>query len=461
MRGPISTEPINVMNRWITVFVCLVAVSCRQNDHPGTSTATRQSVVRIPDPRSLALVPHTGSGRVDREIIRLQNDVRAEKNVDASVERLGWAFVAKARESFDAGYYKLAEQCALVLDSRQPHGLEAMLLRGHVLHNLHRFREAEPMARELVASRGLPFDFGLLSDVLMEQGKLDEAIAACQKMVDLRPDLHSYARGAHLRWLRGNVEGAEKLMHLAADSASPHDSESAAWVNTRLAGYEFQLGDWSAAERSCALALEFQKDYPPALLLIGRLLLAQQKNAEAADALQRAVKLNPLPEYQWALLEALRADRRLEEAARVETQLRQTGATADPRTFSIYLATHGESVEAALRLAEAELNSRADVFTHDAVAWSFAASGKFPEAQQQMALALAEGTQDARLFFHAGMIAHKSGDQSGAQRFIDRTRKLEHLLLPSEREQLYRITVPTAQAVVTASGMDINKQKMK
>ena len=89
MRGPISTEPINVMNRLITVFVCLVAVSCRQNDHPGTSTAARRPAVRIPDPRSLALVPHTGSGRVDREIIRLQNDVRAEKNVDASVERLG------------------------------------------------------------------------------------------------------------------------------------------------------------------------------------------------------------------------------------------------------------------------------------------------------------------------------------------------------------------------------------
>ena len=35
------------------------------------------------------------------------------------VEKLGWSFVEKARESFDPGFYKLAEQCALCLDSKQ------------------------------------------------------------------------------------------------------------------------------------------------------------------------------------------------------------------------------------------------------------------------------------------------------------------------------------------------------
>src|SRR5262249_29876519 len=160
---------------------------------------------------------------------------------------------------------------------------------------------------------------GLLNDVLMEQGKLEDAVEACQKMVNLRPDLHSYSRGAHLRWLKGNVEGAEELMRMAADAVSPLDSESAAWVNTRLAGYEFQLGRLKDAERSCALALEFQKDYPPALLLSGRLMLAQQENPAALELLRRATELNPMPEYQWTLAEALRANGQGEEATRVET----------------------------------------------------------------------------------------------------------------------------------------------
>jgi tetratricopeptide (TPR) repeat protein len=448
------------MNRWIALSLVLAAISCRQRNQANDSHPAPLTAKPI-NPLSLVLAPHKGTGRVDREILRLQDEVRAGKTAETSLDRLGWSFVAKARESFDAGYYKLAEQCALALDAKQPNCLEALLLRGHVLHNLHRFKEAELLARKLVAQRGLPFDFGLLSDVLMEQGKLEEAIPCCQKMLDLRPDLHSYARGAHLRWLKGDVEAAEELMRLAAGAASPLDSESAAWVNTRLAGYEFQLGDLAGAEQSCALALEFQRDYPPALLLTGRLLLARQRNAAAADAFRHAAELNPLPEYQWTLAEALRADGRGEEAARVECQLRQKGALTDPRTYSLYLATHAESVETGLRLAEAELNSRADVFTHDALAWSLAACGRLEEARQQIAQALVEGTQDARLFFHAAMIAHKAADERTAQHFAAKARELRRLLLPIERDQLLSITFPPAGTVIAASGTDNKKPKTK
>ena len=449
------------MNQWIAVCLCLTVLSCRPHENGNTPHKAATHGAQSPNPLSLALAPHTGKGRVDREIIRLQNEVRTGRNPQMSLERLGWAFVAKARESFDPGYYKLAEQCALALDERQHGCLEALLLRGHVLHNLHKFKEAEPLARELVAKRGLPFDFGLLSDVLMEQGKLEEAIEACQKMLNFRPDLHSYSRGAHLRWLKGNVEGAEELMRMAADAVSPLDAESAAWVNTRLAGYEFQLSSLKDAERSCALALEFQKDYPPALLLSGRLMLAQQKNAAAIDVLQRATELNPMPEYQWALAEALRADGQGEEAARAETQLREKATMNDPRTYALFLATPAESATTALRLAEAELKARADVFTHDALAWALAASGKLPEARRQMALALAEGTQDARLFFHAAMIAHRAGDDGGAQQFAARAERLQHLLLPSERIQLQSLTFLPAQTAVAAGESDQIKPSTK
>ena len=453
-------ETKDVMNQWIALCLCLAALSCRPREHADTPHKVAPHSAKAPNPLSLVLAPHTGSGRVDKEIIRIQSEVRAGRSSEMSIERLGWAFVSKARESFDPGYYKLAEQCALVLDLSSSNHLDALLLRGHALHNLHRFSEAEPLARELVAARGLPFDFGLLSDVLMEQGKLEEAIAACQKMVDLRPDLHSYARGAHLRWLRGNLAGAAELMRLAAGAASPLDAESAAWVNTRLAGYEFQLGSLKDAERSCALALEYQKDYPPALLLTGRLMLAQQNNATAVGALRRATELNPMPEYQWALAEALRADRQGEEAARVETQLREKGTMNDPRTYALFLATRAESATTALRLAEAELKSRADVFTHDALAWALAASGNLAEARQQMAQALAEGTRDARLFFHGAIIANRAGDDSSARIHAQKAAELQRLLLPSEREQLEAFNSSLADRLLAASEFN-NKPRTK
>jgi tetratricopeptide (TPR) repeat protein len=432
----------------IGMVLCLAHTGCKRKAE--APRALRRSSALPADPFAFILVRHDGEGTLDTEIRRVQEQVRRGRQREPLIERLGWLFVRKARASFDPGFYKLAEQCALAIQAGHPESQDALLLRGHVLHNLHRFKEAEPLARNLVSNRGLPFDWGLLSDVLMEQGKLDEAADACQKMVDLRPDLHSYARGAHLRWLKGNVRGAANLMRMAAGAATPQDRESAAWVNTRLAGYEFQLGAVSEAERSCALALDFQKDYPPALLLRGRLLLTAGDYAAAAGMLRRAAELNPLPEYQWALSEALRANGQPDEAARVEAELRQNGAATDPRTYSLYLATRNESAELALRLARAELNCRGDLFTQDALGWALAAAGKPEEARRAIDRALVEGTKDARLFFHAAVVMEKNSRHVEALRWAHQAAELQHMLLPSERAQLHNF--PLADTVMARSG---------
>ncbi len=76
------------------------------------------------------------------------------------MERLGWLFIAKARISFDPGYYKQAAACRDVLESDSPGCPESLLLRGYVFENLHRFKEScEPLARELVAERSQSADF--------------------------------------------------------------------------------------------------------------------------------------------------------------------------------------------------------------------------------------------------------------------------------------------------------------
>ena len=429
---------------WISVLALLLAVGCflfsslsqksrnEPNNAPGAG-------VTFDNWLGLVLTPQTGDSRTGKEISRLQQRIREGRNVELWLDRLGWAFVAKARESFDPGFYKLAEQCARSIEKRNPQSQEAMLLRAHVLQNLHRFKESEALARQLVQQRGLSFDYGLLGDALMEQGKLNDAVEAYQQMMNLKPDLRAYARAAHMRWLKGDLEGTIEAMQLAVSAASPQDAESAAWVNTRLAFYEFQAGRVNEAEQRCALALSLQNNYPPTLLLKGKMLLAQSRFGEAVAALQNAVKLNPLPEYQWTLAEALRSAGNEKEASEVEAQLCERGASSDPRTLALYLGTRHESPETALRLARAELESRSDVFTHDALAWSLAAAGKLTEAHGEMQCALAEGTQDARLFFHAGIIASQAGHSADAEHWLRKASELSHLLLPSERNELQNV----------------------
>ena len=442
---------LNLMKCWMALSIGLLVTACHKD---GSRNGLGDSVplqAKKTDPLTLALAPHSGDSKADREIAQRQQKVLKGRQNEVALEALGWAYVAKARESFDPGFYKLAEQCALCLETRRPNSPEALLLRGHVLHNLHRFKEAEPLARELVARRGLAFDYGLLGDVLMEQGRLEEAVAAYQRMVDLRPDLQSYARAAHIRWLKGDLAGATELMQMAVSAASPRDPESAAWVSSRLGLYLFEAAAMTEAWDAAGSALEFQSEYPPALLLRGRILLAQAKPAEAVQTLKRAVERNPLPEYQWALAEALRSAGRDEEAGAVEKALQRHGSSADPRTYALYLATRGENVELATRLSEKELDCRSDVFTHDALAWSLAATGRVQEARERMEMALAEGTQDARLFFHAAVISTRCGRPLEAGAWLEKTGKLVHLLLPSERKQFQTVAARLANQTTAAA----------
>ncbi len=138
---------------------------------------------------------------VDAQISQTQNRIKTDRIPGPQVERLGWLFVEKARVSNDPGFYKLAEQCALCLQSANTNSPEAMLLKGHVLHSLHRFKEAEPLALQLTKTRGLAFDFGLLGDIEYDQGKLAEAVEAYQRMINLRADLEAYSRVAQVRWI--------------------------------------------------------------------------------------------------------------------------------------------------------------------------------------------------------------------------------------------------------------------
>jgi tetratricopeptide (TPR) repeat protein len=436
-------KPVHVY----TVVVCasvIAAAAC------GRSASNPDSV-----PPACGVVAGA-SPRGDAEIERLQNSFKAPrrsatreggpvatKNAESAraIERIGYRLIARARLSNDLGDYAIAEKAAECMEALQPGDPAVLLLRGHVLHQLHRFREAESAAARLVSIRGGVLDYGLLGDVLMEQGRVGEAADAYQKMIDLKPFYQSYTRAAHLRWLKGDLDGAIDLIGDAIRSASPRDPESIAWAQTRLAYYELQRGRMPEVERAAEAALGHVQEYAAAMLVRGRALLAARRPAEALDWLRPAAKLNPLPEYQWVLAEALRESGLADEASAVERELTTTGERADPRTVSLFLATRGIQSEKALALARTEYHERRDVFTLDALAWAEHAAGQTDAATATIERALAEGTRDARLFLHASVIAAAGGRRSEAARWSREARALRFTLLPSELSVLNNVKV--------------------
>ncbi len=90
------------------------------------------------------------------------------------------------------------------------------------------------------------------------------------------------------------------------------------------------------------------------------------------------------------------------------------------RELALFYADHERKLPEALELARRELEVRKDLYTYDVLAWALYKNGQPQEALSAMRRALSLGTQDARLFFHAGMIYHRLGQPQEAERYLQR-----------------------------------------
>lgn len=401
-----------------------------------TRGAASPAASKEPMAFDLVLAPESGTHPLDERIRTLQRRIPTSRVQAEELEQLGWTFIARARELDDPGSYQLALASARVIEAREPGSRAALLLRGHALHSLHRFAEAEQVARRLVEQRGLPHDYGLLGDVLADRGELDEAVVAYQRMMDLRPDMHAYARAAHVRYLKGDLPGAIEAMELAAKAASPRNRESFAWVWSKLALYELQAGKAELARATVDDALAVFPDSVPALRASALLWLAAGDAERALAPLRQAAAASPHPETLWLLSDALQTLGRSAEEDQVRAQLVAGGEREDPRAFALYLATRGEQLDRAEALIRGELAERGDVYTYEALAWVQSARGQRALALQSARRSLAAGTQDARLYYHAGLIAERAGEMQLASQWLARADALAALLLPSQRAEL-------------------------
>ena len=177
----------------------------------------------------------------------------------------------------------------------------------------------------------------------MEQGALDDAVAAYQRMMDEKPDAHAYGRAAHVRFLKGDTAGALEAMKIAARATSPRNAESFAWMRTRLAFYQLHAGMPEASRESCREALAVQPDSTQARYWMGRAWLAEGAAERAVASLEEAAARTDLPDVLWSLARGAAPGGAVERAARVEARILERGQRADPRGFAVYLASTGRS----------------------------------------------------------------------------------------------------------------------
>ncbi|HEY8072898.1 MAG TPA: tetratricopeptide repeat protein, partial [Labilithrix sp.] len=364
----------------------------------------------------LALQKLSGTTPSDKNVSDAQTVVRAAMTREDPWIVLGRSWVRKARESADPGFYLNADACARIVLAKNPDNAPALDLQGLVLMNGHKFAEAVALATRVTEKHAEdPMAWGTLSDALLELGRYDDATAAAQRMIDLKPNLPSYSRASYLQWLRGDDASAKLTVRAALDSGrdAKRDPEPGAWVLVQAAMIFWHEGDYEGAEAGFDKALERISDYAPANVGKGRCAMARGDYRRAAELFARAHAQSPLVETAWLLGDAREAAGDTKGAAEAFARVEKDGKKTDPRTLALFWATKGTHTDEAVALADEELRIRQDIYSEDAVAWSLYRAGRLEDAKEHVTRARRLGTPDARLMYHEGAIRLATGDAKG------------------------------------------------
>jgi tetratricopeptide (TPR) repeat protein len=350
-------------------------------------------------------------------------------NADAA---RGDEFLQKVRESGDPRYYVSAQAAfKRALDS-EPSNAAALAGMGSLALGRHDFRAGLEYARRArAAAPDLVRFYGIEVDALVELGRYAEAERSLQKMVDLKPNLASYARVSYMRELHGDLEGAAEAMRLAV-SAGGAAPENAAYVQTLLGNLELGRGRIAAAERSYRLALASFPRYAAARAGLARVAASSGYLASAIRRYRALVSVLPLPEHVIALGEAELAAGRGAAAerdfalVRIERRLFERSGVNLDLELAVFEADHG-SPRRALELARRAWAAAPSVRSADALGWALTRTGR-PEAGLEFARkALRLGSKDPVFLYHAGMTAHAAGHERIARRYLESSSRFSPL----------------------------------
>ncbi len=440
-----------VIIAWIVSASALACTTSRGLSYEGVSAPVEAAPVHRPEQQAgvacaraaLAEASSEHLSRIDSRLPSLPAD--ASERTFLSLEQLGWSIMDVAQASADERLYRTAEHvsdCMLAVDSRHQ---GARLLRGHALASQHRFKDAERLARSLVETRGSPEDYGLLGDALIEQGDFGSAVDAYQRLMDMKPGPAAYARASHVRWLLGDIDGAIGLLERAGFASTSMAPGAAAWGRVQLAELYFERndrarGDVDRARWLIEASLDVVPSFPHALLLRGQLHLDEGAPEAAYADFAQVARAFASVESVWAAIEAADLSGERARASELELDLADWGATEDPRTYALFLASRRKSLDLAGGLIALELERRRDPLTLGVAAWVAHARGDHAAASAYIEQARAHGTRDARISLHAAAIALAAGEREAAERTAREAQSLRHMLFPSEQRLLDQLT---------------------
>ena len=367
----------------------------------------------------------TGNPETDKSLAKILAKVLKTPQDAVAWVTLGDTLAQVQRDSANEKMYGHAEdiyQHALRLN---PKSAGAMTGMAWVTGGRHLFDQSIAWAeRALAVDAGNASALGILGDASVELGDYDKAFDQYQQMMDLRPDLSSWSRGAYLLWLTGDKGKAMFLMGRAIKAGAPF-AENTAWCRAKLAMMQFHEGAYPAAAEVLEPALAASSRNIHVLLAAGRIAATEHDSPAARKFFTTILEAGPNHEALAALGDLAARDGDAEAAEKYYAQVEalhaahRAGGVHDHMQMAKFYADHDRNLVEALRMAEQHKLTR-NVVEADVLAWVYFKNGDHVRALEASQRALSRNTPDAEMHFHAGMIAEAAGDRALAQKHLQR-----------------------------------------
>lgn len=353
---------------------------------------------------------------------------------------IGWsqlsaAYLKMSRQHDDNAMAIKAEEAARKsLALRRSNNVNAAMRLAQSILEQHRFTEA--LAATEDAMRIAPEDNSphqLHAEILSELGRYDEAWAEVNKF-DLK-DSSGKALRAKLLLVGGKPEEALKLLKENAQQAEANwdmAPDAKAWFFNKYGMALWEHGHAEEALSEFQAATETNPLDFKSLAAMARIQAARGNLDEAQKLAEQSVAITPTVDAA-SLLEDLanaRSDSQASNKYRTLVDkvshpdlyafLQNPGASTPAskphthdRLYAVYLADHKRNMDDALAAAKADIAVRKDIYAYDTMAWVLHQAGKDAEAKPFIEKALALGSQEPKLLYHAGLIHQALGNEAG------------------------------------------------
>lgn len=324
----------------------------------------------------------------------------------------------------------VAEQRIADAMRQAPDSLELRLLQARWAAYHHRPAEAAALLTELGESADAPSRLGLVVDIAIQQGRIEDANALLTETAR-QSDWALSAQYAALLDKTGQAELAEPAYQSAEEMLTSKAMRDFAWLELQRGYRALSHGDSGAAETHYRLAMRAYSGYWLAADYWGEWLATQRRFDEAVAVFRQLAICTRKPEFYQSLGDLYlylgkTADAKHWHDLALHTYLdaaRRGETHYDHHLAALYADAYLDGANAT-EWARRDLARRPNSVTHDALAWALYRDGQFDEALQHARAALSYGWEDPHIYNHAGMILLAAGLNAEAQAALQHARQI-------------------------------------